>query len=221
MEIFRKVITVDDERLAKRALRGLVSVIDDDAAVLQSLRPLIEYEGYSCNTYSSVTEFIERSAHPRFPGPRCILSDMYMPGLDGLQMQEAMSEQPDQAIVFMSGMGRVEHVAQAFRRGAVHFLSKPINDSELFTAIQDALHLSTKAQQARTLKRLQNDRVAKLTPRERELAQLLPEGFSIREMAEAMDVSDRAIKLYKKNLMEKLGIKSIYELVVFKQNGLI
>jgi len=221
MEIFRKIITVHDEQEAKRALLGLVSVVDDDAAVRQSLRLLIEYEGFKCNTYASVTEFIEESMRLRFPGPRCILSDMYMPDLNGLHLQEALKESSDQPIVFMSGMGVLEHAVQAFRRGAVHFLSKPINDDELFMAIQEALSISSRLQQARSLKKSLNERAAKLTPRERELAQLLPEGLAIREMADAMNVSDRAIKLYKKNLMEKLEIKSVYELVTFKSNGLI
>lgn len=221
MEVFRRVITVDDERLAKRAARGLVSVVDDDASVLLSLRALIEYEGYACHTYASVIEFLEASGEPRFPGPRCILSDMYMPHLDGLKLQATLSENSDQPVVFMSGMGQVEQVAQAFRKGAVHFLSKPISDSDLFHAIHEALIQSTQIQQARALRKLQIERVAKLTPRERELAQLLPEGLSIKEMADIMDVSDRAIKLYKKHLLEKLEVKSVFELADYRSNGLL
>jgi FixJ family two-component response regulator len=221
MEVLRRVITVDDERLAKRAARGLVSVVDDDPGVLLSLRALIEYEGYACHTYASVTEFLAASGQPRFPGPRCILSDMYMPDLDGLKLQASLSEESDQPIVFMSGMGQVEQVAQAFRKGAVHFLSKPISDSDLFHAIHEALLQSVQIQQIRAQKKLQIERMAKLTPRERELAQLLPEGLSIKEMADNMDVSDRAIKLYKKNLMEKLEVKSIFELMAYMNNGFL
>lgn len=221
VDILRRVITVDDERLAKRAARGLVSVVDDDPSVLLALQTLIEYEGYACTVHASVSEFLTSLALPRFPGPRCILSDTYMPEIGGLQFQESMPVDSDQPIIFMSGMAQIEDAAQAFRRGAIHFLNKPIKDSELFVAIDEALQLSAQLQFNRSMKKIRAERIARLSPRERELAKLLPAGLQIKEMAEAMGISERAIKLYKKNLTEKLEIQSVFELVDLQRDGLL
>lgn len=221
MTIFKRVITVEDEWQAQRAAKGLVSVVDDDLHVLNALRELIEYEGYACLTFNSVNAFFEYQNELRFPGPRCVLSDMAMPEEDGLVLQIRLPVDSDQILIFMSGISGVEQAAQAFRKGALHFLTKPIQDHQLFSVINEALQKSVLIQKRNEWQHKQAALIAKLTVRERELAALLPEGLSIKEMAEKMGVSDRAIKLYKKNMADKLEAKSVADVLRLQMNGLL
>lgn len=221
MKNFKRVINVDDERQAHRAAKGLVSIVDDDVRVLNALCELIEYEGYACEAYDSARAFFEKQNELRFPGPRCILSDMSMPEEDGLSLQIRLPGDSDQVLIFMSGIGSVEQAAQAFRNGALHFLTKPVHDHQLFSVIDEALQKSTLIQQRNAWSHKQAARIAKLTGRERELAAMLPEGLSIKEMAEKMGVSDRAIKLYKKNLTDKLEAKSVADVLILQISGLL
>lgn len=209
----KRVITVDDERQAERNAKGLVSVIDDDVEVLASLRDLILFEGYACETYSGVREFLHSQETRRFPGPRCILSDMCMPDLDGLSLQALIPCQTDQVILFMSGVSDVSQVSKAFRQGALHFLTKPIDDAVLFETLREAMHKSLDLQDSMQWREHQQKLASKLTPREREVAHLIPQGLSIKVMAEKMGISDRAVKIYKQNLMNKLELDSAFELV--------
>lgn len=218
---FKRVITVDDERQAQRAAKGLVSVVDDDVSILNALSDLIEYEGYVCDIHESASAFFERQNAPRFPGPRCILSDMSMPGEDGLALQIRLPADSDQVLIFMSGISGVEQAAQAFRNGALHFLTKPIQDHQLFSVVDEALKKSALIQQRNAWQDKQTARIAKLTVRERELAAMLPEGLSIKEMAEKMGVSDRAVKLYKKSLADKLEAKSLADVLKLQMSGLL
>lgn len=221
MSNLKRVVTVDDERKAKCSAKGLVSVVDDDVLVLNALRELIEYEGYACEAYDSVSAFFEEQNEPRFSGPRCILSDMSMPREDGLALQIRLPVGSDQVLIFMSGISGIEQAAQAFRNGALHFLTKPVQDQQLFSVIDEALKKSALIQERNEWLNKQAIRVAKLSGRERELAVMLPEGLSIKEMAKKMGVSDRAIKLYKKNLTDKLEAKSVADVLRLQMSGLL
>lgn len=221
MTIFKRVITVEDGWQAQRAAKGFISVVDDDVHVLNALRELIEYEGYACLTFSSVGAFFEYQNELRFPGPRCILSDMAMPEEDGLALQIRLPVDSDQVLIFMSGISGIEQAAQAFRNGALHFLTKPIQDHQLFSVIDEALQKSAVIQNRNEWQHKQSALIAKLTRRERELAAILPEGLSIKEMAGKMGVSDRAIKLYKKNLTDKLEAKSVADVLRLQMSGLL
>lgn len=215
------MITVDDEIQAQRAAKGLVSVVDDDARVLKALGDLIQYEGYACELHASTGAFFEHQGASRFPGPRCILSDMAMPEEDGLALQNRLSPDSDQVLIFMSGICGIDQAAQAFRNGALHFLTKPVEDHQLFSVIDEALQKSTLIQQHNDWRYKQAACVAKLTGRERELAAMLPEGLPIKKMAEMMCVSERAIKLYKRNLMDKLEAKSVADILKLQMHNLL
>lgn len=216
---FLPIITIQDQKLAKRAEKGTVNVVDDDVALLAALNDLITYEGYLCQTFSSVGDFLAVMDKPRFPGPMCLLSDMMMPGVDGLAFQTSLPENFEQPLIFMSGMSTVEDAATAFRRGAIHFLIKPVNDQVLFATIEEALEKSNDIQLANDIHAQCLTLVDRLTSREKQLAKLLPDGDSIKTLATQMDISERAVKLYKKSLMEKLEIRTIAQLVqILKQS---
>jgi len=218
---FRRVINIDDERLAKRAAKGTVSIVDDEAHILESLQALIEYEGYLCLTYASVAEFLVGNELPRFYGPRCILTDLSMPKMDGLALQAKLPSDSDQPVIFMSGVNNVRQTAQAFRNGALNFLPKPIRDVDLFAAIEEALEESAIFQKHEQWRTEQAARIALLTERERFLIKLLPTGMSIKEMGEQMNISERGVKHHKKNLMDKLQIRTVFELVRLQREGLL
>lgn len=209
----KRVITVDDERLAARYEKGLVSIIDDDVSVLRALEDLIHYEGYACETYRSVAEFIDAQSRERFPGPRCVLSDMYMPDQDGLALKASLPADSDQVVVFMSGMSDINRVSRAFRMGALNFLCKPLDDQIVFDAIAEALEQSERLQLAHRARAHQERLAARLTPREREVASLIPQGLPIKVIAARLGISDRAVKIHKHNVMQKLQIRSAFELV--------
>lgn len=221
MSDFLRIINIDDERLAKRAAKGIVSVVDDETQVLESLQALIEYEGYLCLTYTSVPEFLKGNELPRFRGPRCILTDLSMPKMDGLALQGQLPTESDQPVIFMSGVNNVRQTAQAFRNGAINFLAKPIKDIDLFAAIEEALEESAVFQRHDQWRTEQASRIALLTERERDLIKLLPTGMSIKEMGEQMNISERGVKHHKKNIMDKLQIRSIFELVRLQREGLL
>lgn len=221
MGTYKRIITVDDEIQAQRAVKGLVYLIDDDCDVLVSLSQLIEYEGYACKKFLSVDLFFAQLKQPRFEGPRCILSDMSMPGKTGLVLQEMLPKDSDMPLIFITGIGDIDQAAQAFRRGALHFLTKPISDTDLFAVLKEAMQVSACRQELYVKREKKSALIARLTPRERELAKMLPEGLSIKEMAKEMGISDRAVKLYKKNLMDKLEIKSVFDLAKFQIDGLL
>lgn len=217
---YKRVITTDDEVIAKKSGKGTIHIIDDDLQVLQALRDLIEYEGYLCHTYDSVTNFLEHSQSERYPGPRCILSDMAMPSHNGLDLQAMMPSPTDMVMIFMSGISTLDQTSQAFRNGAIHFLSKPIQDHVLFEAISEALDKSRQLQIELQWKNEQIKRIARLSPREREVAQMLAQGLAIKEMSNSLRISDRAVKLYKKNLMEKLNTNSLIDILKLQLAGL-
>lgn len=217
----KRVVTVDDERLQVRYAKGLVSVIDDDVGVLNALKDLIEYEGYACETYAGVQAFLDAQSEVRFPGPCCILSDMCMPELDGLALQERLPRQSHQVIVFMSGMSDVSQVSAAFRQGALHFLTKPVRDEVLFDILAEAMAQSQRRQHELSWRAHQADLAAKLTAREREVAKLTRQGLPIKSIAAQLGVSDRAVKLYRQQLTTKLELQSMFELVKLVDEGLI
>lgn len=221
MKEFRRVITTDDEILAMRASKGIISIIDDDPQVLQALQELISYEGYLCHSFASVNDFLNKNNEPRFPGPRCILSDMVMSEKDGLALQKSLPKNSDQPLIFMSGMATVDQAAHAFRGGALHFLVKPVNDVELFEAIEEALNKSAAMQRQQAWLDNQKKVVAKLTPREIELANILPKGLAIKKISTEMGISERAVKLYKKSIFDKLNIKTLLELITILDSGLL
>lgn len=221
MTSFRSVISVADERLAARSARGHVSVIDDDPGILGALQALFEYEGYACAIFGSVRQFLDVQGQPRFPGPRCILSDMSMPEMDGLALQSQLPGNSDQVLVFMSGVSTVPQVVQALRGGAVHYLTKPLDEALLLAAVEEALGKSLELQAKMSASVLRTQLVSRLTPREKTVALLIVQGHSIKTMADRLAISERAIKQYKQSILYKLEINTAFDLVRLQQQGLL
>jgi FixJ family two-component response regulator len=155
--------------------KPIVFVVDDDVSVRESLELLISNEGWQPETFASAQEFLDRK---RVRVPSCLLLDISLPGLNGLDLQKRIGvERRDMPIIFITGYGDVPKTVQAMKAGAVEFLTKPFNDEVLLSAIQQALERSRLAIDEQAEMQELKDRYASLTPREREVMSLVVSGL--------------------------------------------
>ena len=190
---------------------SIVFVVDDDVSVRESLELLIRSEGWQPQTFSSAQHFL---SHPRTPVPSCLVLDISMPGLNGLELQKRVAVQhPDVPIIFITGYGDVTKAVQAMKAGAVEFLTKPFNDEVLLGAVRQALERSQVAlgQQAE-IKELR-DRYTSLSPREREVMALVVSGLSNKQVGGELGISEITVKAHRGNVMQKMKADSLPDLV--------
>lgn len=187
-----------------------VHVVDDDPAVRDSLRVLLKSVGFAVHTYDSARAFLALS-----PGLRgCVLTDVRMPEIDGLELQQRLSEcSALLAVVVMTGQGDVPVAVRAMRAGAVDFLEKPFSDQELIDAVRRALEQSRLLWQAQSAATTAATRLAALTPREREVFDLLVAGWPTKAIAKQLGASPRTIEVHRGRVFEKLRARSLPELV--------
>jgi FixJ family two-component response regulator len=218
---YRHPVTVVDEQLAARCLRGHIAVIDDDSEILFALSALLTLEGYACDTYTSAQAYLLglNSNRPNFPGPRCVLSDIRMPGLDGLELQTRLANRDDTPLLLMSGASSVEDAVLAFRSGALDFLIKPIDAELLLQAIRKGLELSVQRQQWYLRQSDLSMRISQLTGRERDVARRVATGLTNPAIADELGIAVRTVKLHRQRAMEKLGAQSTAELVRIADAG--
>lgn len=215
----RRVVTVDDEILAARYARGCVVLIDDDAEVLSALSARLIFEGYAVETFASARHYLEAlDLHvPSFPGPSCLLCDLRMPEIDGLALQRQLQGCDVPPMVLMSGQSLPQDVVSAFHGGAVDFLIKPFEASELLAALAKAL--STNSAQ-RTAAQRQLDAaalVASLTDKELSVIRLVVQGQTNPEIMVSLEIALRTVKLHRQRAMEKLRLDSVAALGRFAQ----
>jgi FixJ family two-component response regulator len=189
----------------------IVFVVDDDISVRESLEALIRFEGLEVQTFSSAQEFLE---HPRTSSPSCMVLDISLPGLNGLELQKRVSsEHRDMPIIFITGHGDIPMTVQAMKAGAVEFLTKPFADHVLLNAIRNAVGRSravlAREEELRSLK----ERHAQLTPREREVMALVVVGFMNKQIAGELGISEITVKAHRGCMMRKMNANSLAELV--------
>jgi FixJ family two-component response regulator len=189
----------------------IVFVVDDDISVRESLEALIRLEGLEVQTFSSAQEFL---AHPRVSTPSCMILDVSLPGLNGLELQRRVSsEQRDMPIIFITGHGDIPMTVQAMKAGAVEFLTKPFADHVLLNAIRNAVDRSraviAREDELRSLK----GRHAQLTPREREVMALVVVGLMNKQIADELSISEITVKAHRGCMMRKMNADSLAELV--------
>jgi FixJ family two-component response regulator len=190
---------------------SIVFVVDDDISVRESLELLIQSEGWRPETFSSAQDFLARS---RTPAPSCLLLDISMPGLNGLELQKRVAaEHPDVPIIFITGHGDVPKTVQAMKAGAVEFLTKPFKDDVLLSAVRQALERSRVAigQQAE-IKELR-DRYSSLSPREREVMALVVSGLLNKQVGSELGISEITVKAHRGKVMQKMKADSLPDLV--------
>jgi FixJ family two-component response regulator len=189
----------------------VVFVVDDDVSVRESLELLIRFEGWEPQTFASALEFLAR---PRAVVPSCLVLDISLPGLNGLDLQKQIAvERPDMPIIFITGYGDVPKTVQAMKAGAVEFLTKPFSDDVLLSAIRQAVERSQTtlghAAEMRTLR----DRYASLSGREREVMALVVAGLMNKQVGSDLGISEITVKAHRGRMMHKMKADSLAELV--------
>ena len=189
----------------------LVFVVDDDASVRKALARLMRSVGIRAETFASADEFLAREPHE---GPACVVTDVRMPGLSGLQLQGHLAESGRSlAVIFMTGYGTIPMTVQAMKAGAVDFLEKPFEDQELIDAVYKALEENRETMQAEAELRVIKERLDSLTSRQREVFEMVVSGKLNKQVASELGTSEKTVKAQRAQVMKKTHADSLADLV--------
>ena len=193
------------------ATNAVVFVVDDDASVRKSLARVVTSAGYAVEAFASAREFLERAP---VAGPCCLVLDVRMPGITGLELQTTLAEAVHRVpIVFITGHGDVSMSVTAMKAGAVDFLTKPFAGKDLVAAIQRALDKDTRDLGAEARTAEIQARVGRLTPRERQVFALVVTGMLNKQIASELRIGEGTVKVHRARVMEKMQASSVAELV--------
>jgi FixJ family two-component response regulator len=189
----------------------VVFVVDDDISIRESLELLIGSTGWQVEIFASALEFLAR---PRLFAPNCLVLDVSLPGLNGLDLQKRIAvERPDLPIIFMTGHGDIPMTVRAMKAGAVEFLTKPFNDECLLNAIANALERSRVIVDRETETRMLRSRYALLTSRERQVMSLVISGLLNKQVGGELGISEITVKAHRGSMMRKMQAESLAELI--------
>jgi FixJ family two-component response regulator len=196
---------------------AIVFVIDDDASMRKSLERLLDAANYETELFTSASEFLTRSANP---GPSCVIVDVRMPGLNGIEFQKILIERGRQEqLVFVTGHGDVPMCAEVMKDGAVDFLSKPFKPRQLLESVERALARSTEQHQRALEKNQALGLIELLTPREHEVMQLVATGMLNKQVGAELGMAEKTVKTHRAHVMQKLRITSVAELMIVLQKA--
>ena len=190
----------------------VVHVVDDDGALRRSLRFLLESVEWQVCLHASAEEFLEAAAAPPC-APSCVLLDIRMPAMSGLELQQVLRDRGiDMPIIFMTGHADVSMAVQAMKSGAADFIEKPFKDQVVLEAVSAAMRRSLEAVQARQVRGEALALLERLSPREREVAKLVALGQPNKLVAAALGISEKTVHIHRQHVMEKAGVSSAAEL---------
>jgi FixJ family two-component response regulator len=189
----------------------IVFIVDDDLSVRRTTERLIRSAGFKAQTFTSAREFL---ASPRPEGPACLVLDVRMPGLSGMELQRELTQSGIHIpIIFITGHGDIPMSVRAMKAGAVEFLTKPFRSRSLLDAVRAAIERDRSAHKARSETGELRQRYEQLTPREREVMALVVAGQLNKQVAGELSTTERTIKFHRAHIMEKMGAESLADLV--------
>jgi FixJ family two-component response regulator len=196
---------------------AMVFVIDDDDSVRKSLGRMLDAADYSVELFKSASEFLSRPAHP---GPSCVIVDVQMPGLNGIELQKALIQRRrEEQLVFITGHGNIPMCAKAMKAGAVDFLPKPFKHKELLESVERALGRSVEQGRRVSKKKHARNLLDRLTPREFEVMELVARGLLNKQVAAELAIAETTVKCHRAHVMKKLEITSVPELMLLLQKA--
>jgi len=191
--------------------RFVIFLVDDDPAVLKALTRLLSTSGYEVRAFSSSTEFLARH-DPSVPG--CAIFDVFVPGLGGIELLAALrADGVERPVIFITGVGDIQMAVQAMKAGAVDVLTKPVKRCELLKAVAVAAAKEARTRDIRRELASINDRMSRLTPREREVLTHVIAGKLNKQIAAALGTVEKTVKLHRGRMMQKLGVRAVADLV--------
>ncbi len=188
-----------------------VFIIDDDASVRKSLSRLLRAEDILTEDFGSARAYLDRAG---YDGVGCILLDVDMPEINGIELHKRLVEQGNALpVIFLTGHGNIPMSVQAMKRGALDFLTKPVDEADLLSAVRQALERHRAIRdEARTRESIRT-RMGGLTPREQEIVQHLITGAPNKVIADRLQIAVKTVKVHRAHIMEKMGVRSVAELV--------
>ena len=200
-------------------LNSLVFAIDDDASVRKGLARLLRSAGYKSEILGSASDFLTCPPHS---GPSCVIVDVRMPGLNGLELQkDLIQRRREEQLVFITGHGDIPMCAQAMKAGAVDFLPKPFRADQLLQCVERALARSEDERSRAAGKNKARQLLDLLTPREFEVMQLVTTGMLNKQIAGELGTAEKTVKVHRHRVMQKLGVTSVAELVRLVQKACV
>lgn len=199
------------------ATHELVCVVDDDQSIRRGLRRLFKSAGHAAEMFASAEDYLARET---FAGPICLVLDVRMPGLNGLDLQQALeSRGAGEQIVFITGHADVPTCTQAMKKGAVDFLLKPFDGDELIEAVKKALLRGRECLRKQAQRRKARSLIDTLTPREFEVLRFVVVGLLNKQIAAELKTAEKTIKVHRGRVMQKLALTSVPDLVRFSQTA--
>ena len=194
----------------------IIALVDDDPSVRRGLERLIRSMGWKAETFASAQEFLARVGAE---APSCVVLDLQLPGLTGLELQKQMAEVGlETPIVFLTGHGNIPATVQAMKAGAIEFLTKPVEEQELLKAIQEAIERDRRTRQQRADMSDLRDRYDSLTAREQEVMQQVVSGLLNKQIAAELKITEDTVKFHRGHIMRKMRADSLADLVRMAQN---
>lgn len=194
--------------------QAVVYVVDDDEAVRDSLRWLLEANGFRVQVFGSAEEFLNADRPGRIDRPGCLLLDVRMPGMSGLQLHDELLRRGSTLpLIFITGHGDVSMAVSSMKKGAVDFLEKPFSDEELCAVVRQHLDRAILSHQANSAEREALGRVERLTGRERQVLDLIVGGRLNKQIADDLDISIKTVEAHRANIMTKLGARTMADLM--------